>query len=259
MDHAGAVSEDTISASRRAGVGASRPSVTGPGSRSHTRGRVPEPDALAAARPPAQSRRRPPPPGRSDDLCEPDGANPRAELSQPGNLYGAFSMGNTMGSNPDVLVDGTATWSGVMFGLRISDPDVCVQGDALVTVSNTVGGADLAVDVECTNIKDEDTVAGLDSVSWNGFELKDGTFGVVPVAEDRWYDSRHPASEGISGRFYGSNHEEVGGLSVSRSRWREAAGSVGTGTVFQAYLELGVIRSSARLPVWKRWASDATL
>ena len=72
-----------------------------------------------------------------------------------------------------------------MIGLRISNPDVFVNGDALVTVSNPDGEADLLVDVEFTNIKDEDTDAGLDSVSWNGLELKDGTFGVVPVTEDR--------------------------------------------------------------------------
>ncbi len=137
---------------------------------------------------------------------------PPSGEGRPGNFYGAFSMGNTIGSDPDVLVDGTATWSGVMIGLRISDPDVFVHGDALVTVSNPDGDVGLLVDVEFTNIKDEDTGAGLDSVSWNGLELKDGSFGVVPVAEDRWYASRHPASEGISGRFYGSNHEEMGGL-----------------------------------------------
>ena len=127
-----------------------------------------------------------------------------------GSSYGAFSMGNTTGSNPDVLVDNSATWSGVMFGSRISNPDAFVHGDALVTVSNRDGN--LVVDVQFTNIKDEDTAAGLDDVSWSGLELKDGSFGVVPVAEEWWPASRHPASRGISGRFYGPGHEEVGGL-----------------------------------------------
>ncbi len=128
-------------------------------------------------------------------------------------IYGAFSMGTTIGSNPDVLVDSSATWSGVMIGRRISDPDdVFVHGDVLVTVSNPDGDAALVVDVEFTNIKDEQTGVGLDDVSWSGLDLRDGSFGVVPVAEDWRYASRHPASKGISGRFYGSNHEEVGGL-----------------------------------------------
>lgn len=142
-------------------------------------------------------------------------------------IYGAISMGTTLGSNPDILVDSSATWSGVMIGLRISDPDVFVHGDALVTVSNSDGDAALVVDVEFTNIKDEDTGAGLDDVSWSRLELKDGSFGIVPVAEDRWYASRHPASKGISGRFYGSNHEEVGGLFSFRK-------SVGVSGVFGA-------------------------
>ena len=136
---------------------------------------------------------------------------PPLGLSRRGDLYGAFSMGTTTGSNPDVLIGSTATWSGVMFGLRVSDPDVLVHGDALVTVSDTDGDAELVVDVEFTNIQDEDTGAGLDDVSWNGLELKDGSFGVVPVVY-RWEVPHHPAREGISGRFYGSNHEEVGGI-----------------------------------------------
>ena len=127
--------------------------------------------------------------------------------SHAGSSYGAFSMGNTTGSNPDVLVDSSATWSGVMFGSRISDPDAFVHGDALVTVSNPDGDGDLVVDVEFTNIKDEDTDTGLDDVSWSGLELKDGSFGVVPVAEEWSHASRHTASRGISGRFYGPSHE----------------------------------------------------
>ncbi|MDE0103046.1 MAG: hypothetical protein OXN89_11760 [Bryobacterales bacterium] len=128
------------------------------------------------------------------------------------HFYGAFSMGNTTGSNPGVLADSSATWSGVMIGLRVSAPDVFVNGDALVTVSNAGGDAGLLVDVEFTNMKDEDTGAGLGDVSWNGLELKEGSFGVVPVANDESHFSRHPAGRGISGRFYGSTHEEVGGL-----------------------------------------------
>ena len=143
-------------------------------------------------------------------------------------FYGTFSMGTTTGSNPDVLVDSTATWSGVMFGLRVSDPDVFVHGDALVTVSNPDGDSELLVDVEFTNIKDEDTGAGLNDVSWNGLELKDGSFGIDPAVVGPPYASRHPASTGISGRFYGSNHEEVGGIfsfrspGVSGRIWRQA-------------------------------------
>ena len=126
--------------------------------------------------------------------------------------YRAYSTGNASGSDPGVLVGSAATWTGVMLGVRVADPDVLLQGDALITVSNPAGDAALLVDVEFTNIHDEETGAGLDDISWNGLELKDGAFGVVPVSAGESDISRHPASHGITGRFYGSNHEEVGGL-----------------------------------------------
>ena len=80
------------------------------------------------------------------------------------------------------------------------------------------------VDVEFTNIKDEDRDSGLDDVSWSGLELKDGFLGVVSVAEEWWHAIRDRASRGISGRFYGPSHEEVGGLfsfakSVAEGGW----------------------------------------
>lgn len=126
--------------------------------------------------------------------------------------YRVYSAGNASGSDPGVPAGGAATWTGVMLGVRVADPDVLLQGDALVTVSSPAGDAALLVDVEFTNIHEEDTGAGLDDIAWNGLELKDGSFGVVPVDAGEADISRHPASRGISGRFYGSSHEEVGGL-----------------------------------------------
>ena len=128
------------------------------------------------------------------------------------NYYGAYSIGNATGSNPDVLVGGAATWSGVMVGIRIAEPDGFVKGDAEITVSHPQGNPDLLVDVEFTNMKDERTGVHFDNVSWEGLALKDGSFGVVPVGEGEADVSRHPARRGISGRFYGQSHEEVGGL-----------------------------------------------
>ena len=99
-----------------------------------------------------------------------------------------------------------------MAGIRVSDPDAFVNGDALITVSGAHGAPGLLVDVAFTNIRDERADADLDDVSWTGMELENGSFGVVPVSEGAWDTSRHPARDGISGRFYGPNHEEVGGL-----------------------------------------------
>ncbi len=128
------------------------------------------------------------------------------------NYYGAYSIGNATGSNPDVLAGGAATWSGIMVGIRIAEPDGFVRGDAEITVSRPGGNPDLLVDVEFTNMKDERTGVRFDDVSWEGLALKDGSFGVVPLSEGEADASRHPERRGVSGRFYGQNHEEVGGL-----------------------------------------------
>ncbi|MCY3825055.1 MAG: hypothetical protein OXG62_14450 [Nitrospinae bacterium] len=128
------------------------------------------------------------------------------------NYYAAYSIGNVIDSNPDVLAGGAATWSGMMVGIRIAEPDGFVKGDATITVSNPQGNPGLLVDVEFRNMKDERAGVHFDDVSWEGLALKGGSFGVVPVSDGEADASRHPARRGISGRFYGPNHEEVGGL-----------------------------------------------
>ena len=128
------------------------------------------------------------------------------------HYYGAYSIGNAAGSNPDVPGGGAATWSGIMVGVRIAEPDSFVRGDAEITVSRPPGNPDLLVDVEFTNMKDERTGVRFDDVSWEGMALDDGSFGVAPAGDGEADMTRHPARRGISGRFYGQNHEEVGGL-----------------------------------------------
>ena len=128
------------------------------------------------------------------------------------NYYGAYSIGNIIDSNPDVPAGGAATWSGIMVGIRIAEPDGFVKGDATITVSSPQGNPGLRVDVEFRNMKDEQAGVNFDDVSWEGLALKDGSFGVEPVSDGEADASRHPARRGISGRFYGPNHEEVGGL-----------------------------------------------
>jgi len=135
--------------------------------------------------------------------------------------YRALSAGNVTGSDPNLSSGGTATWSGVMWGLillepDLSEPDAFVHGDATVTVSSLQGDADLVVDVEFTNIRHELTSAGLEDMRWDNLPLQSGSFGISPVSADAAENSRHPASYGISGRFYGPNHEEAGGLFARR-------------------------------------------
>ncbi len=128
------------------------------------------------------------------------------------NYYGAYSIGNAIDSNPDVLAGGAATWSGIMVGIRIAEPDSFVKGDATITVFNPLGNSGLLVDVEFSNMKDEQTGANFNDVTWAGLKLHNGSFGVVPISEVESNVSRHRARRGISGRFYGPSHEEVGGL-----------------------------------------------
>ncbi|MCY4556521.1 MAG: hypothetical protein OXF79_09120 [Chloroflexi bacterium] len=124
--------------------------------------------------------------------------------------YSAYSIGNPTHSNPDVAVGGTAKWSGVMFGNRTSDPNTFIEGNADITVSNLAGYP--LVDVEFSNITNAQTQTSIENMVWNGLKLKDGSFGLEPVDSAASHVSRHPASIGISGRFYGPDHDEVGGL-----------------------------------------------
>ena len=132
--------------------------------------------------------------------------------------YRAYSAGNATGTGPAVPPGASATWSGAMWGLLMtnpdpSGPDAFVHGDATVTVSGLPEGSGLVVDVAFTGVRHETTGAGLADLRWSGVPLRaDGSFGISPVSADAARLSRHPASDGISGRFYGPDHEEVGGL-----------------------------------------------
>lgn len=131
--------------------------------------------------------------------------------------YRAYSAGNATGTDPDLSGGSAATWSGVMWGLLMtnpdqSEPDAFVHGDATMTVLSPQGNPDLTVDVAFTNIRHEATGARIEDLRWRDLPLRSGSFGISPVSADAAEISRHPASQGISGRFYGPNHEEAGGL-----------------------------------------------
>ena len=131
--------------------------------------------------------------------------------------YSAYSVGNVTATNPDVSMGTAATWSGVMSGLLLldpdrSDPDAFVSGDATVTVSGRPANSSLFVDVEFSNVRNEATGADIANLRWPDLPLFAGSFGISPVSADESTVSRHPASSGISGRFYGPAHEEVGGV-----------------------------------------------
>jgi hypothetical protein len=105
--------------------------------------------------------------------------------------YG-YSIGNATGTNP-VLAD-KATWRGGMVGASVGSG--LVRGDATLTLD--VG--QMAMDVTFTNIHNVDTGHSREDMTWGGLAVTNGTFGTGSQGDS------------IQGRFYGPNHEEVGGI-----------------------------------------------
>ena len=122
------------------------------------------------------------------------------ERNWTGQRYGVgSSIGMASDMNP---VDGNATWRGVMVGGRIGetadfgDP---VRGDATLTYDF----ANTDMDVAFTNIRsirDVAVPARYPNMYWQNLEVSHGRFG-------GGFDD--PT---IEGRFYGPDHEEVGGV-----------------------------------------------
>ena len=117
-----------------------------------------------------------------------------------GRRYGmGVSTGQVNDTNP---VDGNATWRGVMVGGKIgetADFGDAVRGDATLTYDF----ANTDMDVAFTNIRsirDVDVPATYPNMTWQNLEVSNGRFG-------GGFDD--PT---IEGRFYGPNHEEVGGI-----------------------------------------------
>ena len=127
------------------------------------------------------------------------------ERNWTGQRYGVgVSIGQASDTNP---VEGNATWEGVMVGGRIGETAAIgkpVRGDATLTFD--FAGAD--VDVALTNIRTLPIVQVPETypdMTWENLAVRDGRFG-------GGFDD--PT---IEGRFYGPNHEEVGGI-FQRSR-----------------------------------------
>ena len=111
----------------------------------------------------------------------------------------AMSIGDATGTNP-TSVTGSATWSGVVVGTDVSATASQfhqIRGDADITIADL---SDPALDVAFTNISDVDAGQRRADMTWDDVSLTDGGFGT--------------GSDGnsIEGKFYGPNHEEVGGI-----------------------------------------------
>ena len=128
----------------------------------------------------------------------------------------SFTFGNSPGTNPDD--SGSGTWNGVAIGVDASrsyDERRQLTADVMVTIEDFLSPT---VDVLFDSIRDLSTgdpltVSGItiNSVSWDDLDLTDGSFGEELGSLDEPTNISDPRKR-IEGRFYGPNHEEVGGI-----------------------------------------------
>ncbi len=108
----------------------------------------------------------------------------------------AYSLGDATGTTPAF---GNATWTGTMVGGDTSSTanrGNRIQGDATLTFD--LSQRDL--DVAFTNIRDIDARRQHGNIAWQNIPVLSGSF------------STGLDGNSIDGRFYGPNHEEVGGI-----------------------------------------------
>ncbi len=106
----------------------------------------------------------------------------------------AYSIGNATDTNP--ALSGNATWRGGMVGGSVGSGRSLVRGDATLTLDV----AQMAMDVDFTDIRSVDTGQSWADMTWDGLAVTNGTFGTGSQGDS------------IQGRFYGPEHEEVGGI-----------------------------------------------
>ena len=121
-----------------------------------------------------------------------------------------YSVGQSSGANP---VSGTGTWAGVAIGMDLNrllvEPGM-LQGDAAVTYDFDAQSVDIILD----NFVNLATGTALDrAMKWSDITVNDGLF-----SRGELFDGEY-----VHGAFYGSYHEEAGGVFNSGS----VAGSFG--------------------------------
>ena len=117
-----------------------------------------------------------------------------------------YSFGDAAGSNP-TAEGGGGTWTGYMVGFYEDQPYPIehapdVRGDAVITISDFLNPA---VDVTFTNIGRSGYIGFSlveKDITWASIPLTDGSFKTVDDLGE------------LEGRFYGPNHEEVGGTFI---------------------------------------------
>ena len=133
--------------------------------------------------------------------------------------YRTWWFGSPGDTSPVTATGGTASWAGVMSGVKIapsSDLGALVHGDAAITVTDL--NADASVTVGFSNISRRDTGEAVADMTWSGLPLQGRSFGTADVRFDgergyaRKRDFGAEAEGSLFGHFHGPDHEEVGGL-----------------------------------------------
>ena len=112
-----------------------------------------------------------------------------------------YSVGFSTEENPSAA-EGSARWEGLMIGrdMRASaSRGQVILGDADVTVD--FGATAVTADVAFTDIANVETGEAWGDMAWHGMAVEEGAFARRDARDDT-----------ISGRFYGPNEEEVGGV-----------------------------------------------
>ena len=125
----------------------------------------------------------------------------QAGPSRGASVVSNYSLGISTGGNPGA-VDGSARWEGLMLGrdMRASARrGQLIRGDADVTVDFAATG--VTADVLFTDIVNIETGDLENDMAWRGMALEEGAFA-----------RRKAPGDTVSGRFYGPNAEEVGGV-----------------------------------------------
>lgn len=104
-----------------------------------------------------------------------------------------FSVGRVSGSNP--AGTGSATWNGLMIA-GTKQADHVIQGDATIDIDDL---ASPDVDILFSNIWNLNTGGSVSDMIWNDLVVIGGRFNSTANGE-------------IEGSFYGTTHQEVGGV-----------------------------------------------
>ncbi len=119
---------------------------------------------------------------------------------------GAYSLGDATGTTPTF---GNATWTGTMVGGDTSltaNRGNRIQGDATLYFDLS----QLDIDVAFTNIRDIDVAFSNDNDDRARLSHENIVWENIPVTSGSFATGSDESS--IEGRFYGPNHEEVGGI-----------------------------------------------